>query len=334
VIVGKTVTTELAFLAPGPTRNPLDLARTPGGSSSGSAAAVAAGMAPAAIGTQTNGSLIRPASFCGVYGFKPSHGLIPRTGVLIQSRPLDTIGVFGRSVEDVALVADAIAGHDGADPDAAPAAPPQLLETATSKPPVPPDFAFVKSPFWDRATPETHAGMTELAAALGKRCAEIALPDMFAEAAPLHRAMHFTGMARHLSGYEAKGGDGLSEAMRQALEEGRQAKAVDYLRAQDMREALNAGLEQVLNRFDAIITPAVIGEAPAGLQSTGDPIFCTIWSFCGVPAITLPLLEGPSGLPVGVQLVGRRGDDGRLLRTARWLVEYVAGLPGGERRAD
>ncbi|HUG61501.1 MAG TPA: amidase family protein, partial [Methylomirabilota bacterium] len=167
VVIGKTVTTELAFYQPGKTRNPANLEHTPGGSSSGSAAAVAAGMVPLAIGTQTNGSVIRPASFCGIVGFKPTHGVIPRTGILRQSPPLDTVGVFARTVEDAALLADALAGYDPGDTDTRLLPPPRLLDVATTEPPLTPTLAFVKTPAWDEAEESTKEGFVELAAALG-----------------------------------------------------------------------------------------------------------------------------------------------------------------------
>lgn len=324
VILGKTVTTELAFYAPGPTRNPHDTDRTPGGSSSGTAAAVAAGMVPLAIGTQTNGSVIRPASFCGVVGFKPTHGLIPRTGVLRHSAPLDTIGTFARTVEDAALLADAIAGHDGADADTAPAAPPAILQTALSEPPVRPLLAFVKSPAWERAEPATRDAFAELVAALDEAVREIALPDIFETGTDTLRKLMMAGFAKNLAGYYERGRDRLSAVMRAAIEEGRSVSAPDYLTALDWRAALNHGLDQLFGTYDAILTPAAAGEAPQGLDSTGDPAFCTLWTLCGTPAISLPLLVGETGLPLGVQLVGARGNDGRLLRTARWLVHHLS----------
>jgi Asp-tRNA(Asn)/Glu-tRNA(Gln) amidotransferase A subunit family amidase len=325
VIMGKTVTTELAYAFPGKTRNPHDLERTPGGSSSGSAAAVAAGMVPLAIGTQTFGSVIRPASFCGVVGFKPTHGLVPRTGVRLLAAPLDTVGVFARSVADAALLVDAIAGYDAGDSDTRVAPPPKLLDIATTEPPVKPDLAFVKTPVWDEADAATKEGFSELAEALGARCTEVPLPEVFAEWAGAHRALMQAGMARNLAGYHERAKDKLSEPMQAIIAEGLKVAAVDYLAALDWREALNNGLEQLFERYDAIVTPAATGEAPKGLQSTGNPIFNGLWSLCGVPAVTLPLLEGPNGLPVGVQVVGRRGEDARLLRTARWLARTVEG---------
>jgi len=323
VILGKTVTTELAYLAPSKTRNPLALDRTPGGSSSGSAAAVAAGMVPLALGTQTGGSVIRPASFCGIVGFKPSFGLLPRSGVLRTSRRLDTVGTFGRSLEDAALLADVLAGHDPADPDTRPTAPPQLLATALSEPPVRPLLAYVKTPAWSDIEPDCAAGFTELAAALGERCDEVELPGLFAEGASAHRRIMLAEIAHNLRHYYDRGANRLTEQTRAAVEEGRQIAAAEYLASLDWRETLYAGLEEVFDRYDAILTPAAPGQAPQGLQSTGSAAFNVLWSLTGVPAIALPLLNGADGLPVGVQLIGPRGDDGRLLRSARWLVKTL-----------
>ncbi|MBL9036120.1 MAG: amidase [Rhodospirillaceae bacterium] len=323
IVMGKTVTAELASMGPGKTRNPHDPGRTPGGSSSGSAAAVAAGMVPLAIGTQTFGSVIRPASFCGVVGFKPSHGLVPRTGMRVHSRELDTVGVFARDVADAALLADALAGHDPEDADTRLLPPPRLLEIAMTEPPVTPSLAFVKTPVWDRAEPATQEGFGELVAALGDTCTEVTLPELYEEALGALKSLMQAGMARGLAAYYRKGKEQLSPALRGVIEEGLKVTAVDYLTARDWREALGNGLEQLFDRYDAIVTPAANGEAPRGLDSTGDPAFSGLWTLCGVPAISLPLLTGPNGLPVGVQLVGRRGEDARLLRTARWLTRRI-----------
>jgi len=323
VIIGKTVTTEFASFYPGKTRNPHNHDHTPGGSSSGSAAAVADGMVPLAVGTQTAGSVIRPASFCGVVGFKPTHGMIPRTGILRQEPALDTVGVFARSVTDAALLADAIAGHDPLDPDTRLMAPPRLFDIAQSEPPVAPTLAFVKTPFWDKAADETKEGFAELVEALADTCREVALPEIFSEGASAQRTLMNVGFARNLGLYYDRGKEKLSDHARKMIEEGREVSAVNYLEARDWREALNNGLEQLFDRYDAIVTPAAAGEAPRDLSTTGDPVFNAFWTLCGVPAVTLPLLEGSRGLPVGVQLVGRRGEDARLLRTARWLVGMI-----------
>ena len=324
VIVGKTATTELAFLHPAPTTNPHNPAHTPGGSSSGSAAAVAAGMVPLAVGTQTGGSVIRPASFCGVTGFKPTFGAISRAGVLKQSQTLDTIGVFARDPEGAALLCDALFGHDPADPATAPAPHPQLLATAQSAPPLPPVFVFVQPPGWERAEPQTHAAFAELAAALGEnQCFEAALPPIFNEAAAIRARINFAEMARNYARYARPGAPALSQETREAMTTGASVLAADYLSALEWGDVLYAGLSRIFERADAIIAPAALGPAPEGLGSTGDPIFNGLWTLMGVPAVTIPALSAENGLPMGVQLIGRRGDDARLLRTARWMMRWI-----------
>jgi Asp-tRNA(Asn)/Glu-tRNA(Gln) amidotransferase A subunit family amidase len=273
--------------------------------------------------------VIRPASFCGVVGFKPTFGLIPRTGVLRTSRTLDTIGVFGRTVEDVALLADAMAGHDPGDPDSLVVAAPRLLETCTSRPPAVPVFAFVRTPAWDQVEEDCAAGLGELRELLGDRCDEVALPPLFAEATVAHRRIMLAEIAHNLRPYYDRDRDGLAAETRAAIEEGRQLSATEYLAACDWRAPLYAGLDSILERYDAIITPAALGEAPAGLDSTGSAACNLLWTLTGLPAITLPLLIGSNGLPIGVQLIGRRNDDGRLLRTARWLLQRLASTDQG-----
>ncbi|MBM3950310.1 MAG: amidase [Rhodospirillales bacterium] len=329
VILGKTVTTEFAYFFPGKTRNPHDPKRTPGGSSSGSAAAVAAIMVPGAIGTQTNGSVIRPASYCGVVGFKPTHGLIPRTGAFLLSRTLDHVGTFARTIEDAALLAEIMAGHDEDDPDTRSVAIPPLAQTAAENPPLPPRFAFVKTPVWNQAEPTTHAAFAELVNALGDATGEVELPMIAREIVAMHQIVMDVEMARNLHREYEKARDKLSRQMRELLERGRKHLAFDYRRAVDMIEPINATVDAVFDEYDAILTPATTGEAPVGLDATGSPVFCTIWTYLGLPAVTLPLLTGPNGLPVGVQLVGRRGNDARLLRTARWLAATLSGKRPG-----
>jgi len=323
VIMGKTVTTEYAYRRPGKTTNPHDAGRTPGGSSSGSAAVVAAHMVPGAVGSQTNGSVIRPAAFCGVVGFKPTHGFIPRTGMLLLSRALDHVGVFARTVEDAALLAGTLVGFDEGDPDTRPIARPPLAAVAASEPPLAPRLAFVRSPVWEHAEPVTRAAFAELVATLGEAVAEVELGASFARAVEMHRMIMDVEMAHNLQRDYAKGGDRLSPELRELIERGRGHAAVDYAAAVAGIPSLNAMLDPVFDEFDAIVTPAAPGEAPRGLESTGDPIFCTLWTYLGAPAVTLPLLQSPAGMPLGVQLVGRRYGDARLLRTARWLVETL-----------
>ena len=329
VIMGKTVTTELAVLHPAKTRNPHNPEHTPGGSSSGSAAAVADTMVPAALGSQTNGSTIRPASYCGIYGFKPSFGLISRHGVLRCSRHLDHVGVFARTVEDVALIAEAIMGYDAHDLDMAPMAPPDLLNTSRDEPPVTPNFAFVKTPVWDQADSVTHEAFAELVEALGERVTEVPLSAAFDDAVASLRTDMDADLALNFAKDFERAPDKFSDTLRPIIERWQRVLAVDYNRAAGRRDGLNHSLESIFERYDAIITPAATGVAPTiSSGNTGSPIFSTIWTLCGTPAISMPMLAGAQGLPLGVQLVGRRGDDARLLRSARWLAGFAAAAAG------
>jgi Asp-tRNA(Asn)/Glu-tRNA(Gln) amidotransferase A subunit family amidase len=320
VILGKTVTTECAYFHPGKTRNPWNPKHTPGGSSSGSAAAVAASMVPLAVGSQTNGSVIRPAAFCGVYGFKPTHGLIPRTGVLPLSRALDQMGVFARTLEDLALAAEPLIGHHEGDPDTRPRARMPLVETLQEEPPIPPMIGFVKTPHWDRATEETKQGFAEIVEALGAQVEEVELGPSSVAAWDLQKTIMEADMALNFEREWHKGRAKLSEPLRSLIERGREIRAVDYKRALQAAQLVTNNLEDLfIERYDALLTPSAPGSAPKGLGSTGDPVFCTLWTLCGMPAVSLPLLQDAQGLPIGVQLVGRRNFDARLLRTARWL---------------
>jgi len=324
VIMGKTVTTELATYTPGKTRNPHDPDHTPGGSSSGSAAAVAAGMVPLSLGTQTNGSVIRPAAFCGVFGFKPTYGLIPRHGILQLSFTLDQVGLFARTVEDLALLTQQLVGYDERDPGSRPHARIPFVEVAAEEPPLPPMVAFVKTPLWERADEETQAAFAELTGHLGDRVEEVELFPPAAEAWEWHRTIMEAEMAANLEREWDKGRERLSKSLRAQIERGREVRAIDYQRAVARVRPTYEGFLELFERYDAILTPAAPGTAPKGLASTGDPSFCTLWTLCGMPAVSLPLLQGTNGLPLGVQLVGPRDGDARLLRTARWLVARVA----------
>ncbi|MCA0946968.1 amidase [Salipiger pacificus] len=323
VILGKTVSTELAFMDPAATRNPHNPEHTPGGSSAGSAAAVADGMVPLAIGTQTGGSVIRPASFCGVTGYKPTFGAIPRRGVLLQSQSLDTVGVFASDPAGAAMLAEVLFGHDAADSATSLAPPPRLLEAALSAPPFAPVLAFVRPPGWDTAEPQLRAAFDELCEALGDQVFEVDLPREFDAAAAHRRCINLAEMARNFHRYGRDGGAALGRSAREALAEGDGIRARDYLAALDWAQVLQAGLAEIFERCDAILCPAAPGPAPAGLGSTGDPIFNGLWTLLGTPAVTVPILTAENGLPMGVQLVGARGNDARLLRTARWLHDWA-----------
>lgn len=320
VILGKTVTTECATYTPGKTRNPHHPERTPGGSSSGSAAAVAAGMVPLAIGTQTNGSVIRPASFCGVYGFKPTFGMVPRHGILKLSRTLDTVGFFGRSLEDIALIAEQCVGHDERDPDTRPRARPPLQRTLAEEAPLAPRFAFVKTTLWQRADASTMEAFAELTETLGVHCQSYELPPSTRDAVDWLRTIMESEMAANLDLEWEQGRESLSAALREQLTRGREVRALEYQKCLARGARLNQGFDELFDNFDAIVTPSAPGEAPPA-ATTGDPAFCSLWSLCGMPALNLPLMSGPLGLPLGVQVVGKRGSDARLLRSARWLVQ-------------
>ncbi len=324
IIMGKTVTTELALFAPGKTRNPHDHTRTPGGSSSGSAAAVASGMVPLAIGSQTNGSTIRPASFCGVVGFKPSRGLISRKGVLTLSSTLDQVGVFAGSLDDAALLAEVLMAYDPNDDAMRPQARPALRETMMQEPPLPPKLAFAKTPVWDYAEDDTKEAFAELMEVLGDSAEEVELPAMFDQAVEIHRTIQDTEAAVNYAPEYEKGRDQLSPQLREVIEHGQQTAAGDYIRAVARIPLLRDSLNKYFDHYDAFLTPAAPGEAPVGFDTTGNPIFCTTWTLLGMPAVNLPLLAGNNGMPIGVQLVGQHGNDARLLRTARWLWETIA----------
>jgi len=325
VIMGKTVTTEFAYFSPGKTRNPHNSEHTPGGSSSGSAAAVAAGMVPLALGSQTNGSVIRPAAFCGVIGFKPTHGLISRHGVLALSRTLDHVGLFARSIDDIALLAEQLAGHDEGDPDTQPRARIPFIDVAAQEPPLSPMFAFIKTPMWERTDDDTKEGLAEIVEQLGSQVEEVELFPSATEAWQWHQTIMSAEMAANLEREWNAGRDRLSEQLRAQIERGREVRAVDYQRAISRIMPIHESLLELFEqRYDAILTPAAPSAAPKGLDSTGDPAFCTLWTLCGMPAISLPLLQSANGLPLGVQLVGPRHGDARLLRTAKWLSAKMA----------
>jgi len=323
VIIGKTVTTEFAYFHPGATRNPHDLERTPGGSSSGSAAAVAAGLVPLAIGSQTNGSVIRPAAFCGVVGVKPTHGTISRHGALILSKALDHVGVFARTLADAALILETLVGYDANDGDTRSLATPAFLETLLDEPPLPPRLAFVRTPVWDRADAETRVAFEALVAQLGDCVASVDLPDSYAAAWNDQRVIMATDMAHNFGALVARGGDASSKQLCDLLAEGAQTSALRYLAARDNADRYAAGIGEIFEDYDTILTPSAPGVAPRG-TATGNPMFNTLWTLTGLPAVSLPLLSGEGGMPLGAQLVGAAGDDARLLRTAHWLVNRLS----------
>lgn len=317
-VLGKTVTTECAFLSPAGTKNPWNPVHTPGGSSSGSAAAVAAGFVPAALGSQTNGSTIRPAAFCGVVGFKPTQDLIPTAGAFTFSHTLDQVGLFTRSVADASWLAHAlISSRTRLQQE------PEKLDRALR-------LALVKSPIWDQAESHAQKHFLKNAKAIAKSGAqveEVDLPDIFDHAHQVIRTIMMAESAFNLEGLRLTKGNQLSQLLSDFLADGRETGAVVYLQALRLRQLLQQELARFFSNFDAIITPPATGEAPATLTSTGNPGFCSIWNLCGVPAITIPTGLGPAGLPLGLQIVTAPGQDNRLLSIAASLEPLFSFQP-------
>ena len=323
LIWAKSRTTELAYLHPTVTKNPRVAGHTPGGSSSGSAAAVASGMVPVAIGTQTNGSVIRPASFCGVFGFKPSRGLVFNGGVLKCSESLDQVGIFARNIDDLAAVAEVlIGGHE--DATGRLVFPMGIRELAAQEPPLQPKLMFARTPMWDQVDPRSQVAFEDLLGELKDCMVEVELPASVANAVPMLRSVMDAEMAANLQPLIDASGGKSSAPMADLLKRGADIGAVQYLRARDRMAAAAQGFEEYYDHFDAIVTLSALGPAPAGFDSTGDPIMSTIWTYAGLPCISLPLLQTEDGQPIGVQLIGKTNEDGRLLRTARWLMSRLA----------
>jgi Asp-tRNA(Asn)/Glu-tRNA(Gln) amidotransferase A subunit family amidase len=318
IVVGKAMTSQYALFVPGPVRNPHNLAHTPGGSSSGSAAAVAAGFVAVALGTQTNGSIIRPASYCGVVGFKPSLGLLPRTGVLRHSPLLDHPGVFARAVADAAMIVDAIGGEDAEDAFSR-SLPGSLLAAAQAEGP-PPRLAFTLGPFEDRADPPTRAALAAFLTSLPVEAEEITLGPEFAKAEAAMSDLMRAGVAESLGPDINRAEDRVPERVLQIVAEGRALSAVRLMEAWTRRDALRAAAAGLIAPYDAVLTFASSGPAPLASEGTGDPIFATLWSLIGAPAMSLPLMRAPNGLPLGVQAVAAPGRDLDLTRAAAWLM--------------
>jgi len=322
VILGKTVTTELANITPNKTRNPHNPAHTPGGSSSGSAAGVAAHMMPLALGTQTGGSVIRPASFNGVHGLKPTLGLISRTGVLLQSHTLDTVGVYGRSLGDLALIAEALSGHDPSDSVSYDRTRPRLVEALAAGTAVKPTFAVFKSPAWSVAEEPAKAAFLALVGRLGAAASEVTIPEMDDIV-----AHHGNVMSAENAGYYgpllARHPEGISKGFTERLQASLKVTGGDYVRSLNARETAYAAVARVLDQNAAILTLSSTGPAPKGHASTGNAIFNGMWTLLGVPCVSLPLMT-VGGMPFGLQLVGKRRDEARLLATARHVETLLA----------
>lgn len=313
IVLGKTVTTEFACFAPGKTVNPRNPAHTPGGSSSGSAAAVADMMAPLAFGTQTAGSVIRPAAFCGVIGYKPSFGTIPRAGVKMLCDSLDTVGTMARNVADAAFFTGVVAGR------------PELRDAAT--PATPPRFGLYRTPMWDEAEPGTVAALDHARSALARAGAcveEITVPAAHRHLTEAQQTIMEFELVRSLAHERLRHSAELSPALAQLLDAGLTVGAPEYDAAIAATASVRARLPVFFDEYDALLTPAAPGEAPRGLGYTGNPIFNRMWTLLGVPCVTMPALWSDSGLPTGIQLVGRIGDDARLIAAALFAERALA----------
>jgi Asp-tRNA(Asn)/Glu-tRNA(Gln) amidotransferase A subunit family amidase len=325
VILGKVTTTAFAYLDPSPTRNPWNVAHTPGGSSSGPAAAVGARMVPLALGSQTVGSVLRPAGYCGVVGFKPTHGRISAAGVVVLSWSQDHVGVFARSVEDVALSLGVMAGPDAADALSSSVAPDDYLGAVTA--PVAPRIGVLRD-LVERAGPAvaTHvAGVAQRFRDAGAQVADVKLPDSFAR---IHEASNTTVRAESAAYHAPLWALHAAEyppRIREAIELGRAIPALDYLAAMEVRRRFRRDMAPVALRFDALLSPTAATAAPAGLASTGDPYFCAPWSAAGMPSFALPSAVDEAGLPLSVQLIGEAFGERRLCQAAAWC-ERVLGF--------
>ncbi len=313
VLFGKTVTTEFANQHPGKTRNPHDPTRTPGGSSSGSAAAVGDKMVPLALGTQTTASTIRPASFCGVVGYRPTWGDLRLSGVLEAAGSLDTLGLMARSIEDIALLRDVLLGAE-----------PKPLPAEVAKPRI----GFCRTPLWENADTATQRLLEDAASQLARAGAAVkdaVLPPGFTRILDAHRAVSSFEFTRNFTWEIEQHWNEISETLRNGrLKDGMGTSFGRYREAREFLAACRHTLDQFFENYDVLFTPAAAGEAPAGLHSTGYTGFCTIWTSTHVPAVTLPVLRGPNGLPIGTQLIARRDRDSELLAFAQWIQRTLS----------
>ncbi len=313
VVLGKTVTTEFATRHPGPTTNPHHPGHTPGGSSSGSAAGVAAGYFPFAYGTQTAGSVIRPAAYCGVVGYKPTYGTIERHGMKLMAFSLDTIGIMARSVPDCALLASAVSGRDLGDPAIAPDRPWRI--------------GLCQSPAWANADATTQTLLHDAPARIrqaGADVSECELPSLYKDAADGHALVMHAESARAMGWEMLHARDKLSAGLREKLEWGLSQPPEALDAARGVFDAARRQFGDVTKAFDVLLTPAAPGEAPAGLDWTGEPSFNALWTGLHVPCVTIPAGTGPNGLPLGLQIVGRSGEDRVALAASRWVGDVLA----------
>ncbi len=319
IVMGKTTTSELAYLGPPKTTNPHDYSRTPGGSSSGSAAAVASFMAPVSLGSQTGGSVIRPASYCGVVGYKPSYGLISRNNILRTSYSLDHVGIFAKNVEDVALMAKVLIKKDKYDPATIYYSTEGILDETKKGPLFEPKFIFYKTNFWKIIDKKSREAFEYFIKSFSKNIEIFDTPSYFKDIHKYHQIIHETDLANNFSIYFTKYKNKLSKYMQTAIKNGNKYSAKEYAEAIDFMKRSYESYQEVFEDYHGILSPSSPGVAPKGLKSTGTAEFNKVWSYLGTPCISLPLLEGENKLPLGVQLIGDKYDDHRFLGVANWL---------------
>ncbi len=307
ILLGKTVTTEFANRHPGKTHNPFDFTRTPGGSSSGSAAAVGDHMVPLAIGTQTTASTIRPASFCGTFGYRPTHGDLRCVGVKEAAGTLDTLGLFARSIEDIALYREVLTGS---------------APVAIAEPAAPLRVGFCRTHLWSQLEPHTQSLIEDAAARLaraGAKVEEVALPADFERIEDAHRWVSSFEFSRNFTWEIENHWDQISETLRNnRIKDGLSCSFEQYREARELMARCRGLLDPVFDQYDVLLNAPASGEAPVGLNKTGNAALCVLWTSMHVPAVTLPLFKGPLGLPIGMQLIARRNADRALFSAARW----------------
>ena len=318
VILGKTVTTEFALFAPGKTANPLDPARTPGGSSSGSAAAVADRMVPLALGTQTAGSVVRPASFCGIFGLKPTYGSFDVTGVKAVSASLDTLGHFARTTQDLTLLARVLADD------------PSRFDPLPRGAGRGPRVGFARTAQWSQAEPDTAERIEAAVEALfsGTSVQEVTLPDDFAGLVQAQTTIMLREAVGALAAERERGTEHLTDKLLDVLDAGERISDEEYEAAVRLAARCRARLPEVMADCAVLLAPAAIGEAPTGLESTGDPLFCRAWTLLGTPTVAVPGLTGPNRLPLGVQLIGLPDRDAMAIAAAEWIAPRLGGSVG------
>ena len=321
IILGKTHISEFAVQRSSKTLNPYDIKKCPGGSMSGAAVAVATGLVPLSVGSQSNATIIRSASYCGVYGFKPSRNLVPCTGLIKKSSTTEAIGYFARTVEDLGFVLEIIAGYDGIDEKTMGHSSRNYLEILMQTPPFNPKFVFVNNQSFNKFEKSTKKVFRSLTKYLKKNLSEVDLPNNISKSEKLHKIIYEVELSHSLSKEFEKNRNLLSSGIKDKIISGKKISGCDYLKAIENSEKVKDAFLDFFEHFDAILAPATHSGAPVlGTNGLNDTYLSALWSLCGFPVVCLPLLKLDNSMPLGVQLIGAPNDDARLLRTARWLV--------------